>query len=78
VDDIRMPSKNVDGIISDTPLIEEPGVYTVPEIQKILGVSKNTAYQLVKSKLFETRTLGKKILISRKSFERWLNGEKEK
>ena len=52
----------------------EKRVYTVEEVIKILEVSKTTAYQLVKSDEFRTVRVGGKIRISKRSFDRWLDG----
>ncbi len=47
-------------------------VYTVDEIQDILGIGRTTAYALVKRNLFQSVKVGHKVLISRKSFDEWL------
>ena len=47
-------------------------VYTVPEIQDILDIGQNTAYTLVRRKLFHSVQIGDHIRISKKSFDRWL------
>ena len=48
-------------------------VYTVDEIQAILGISKNTAYALVKSGAFHSVKIGGQYRISKKSFDKWLD-----
>lgn len=48
-------------------------VYTVDEIQDILGVSKTTTYQLVRSKVFHSVRVGGQYRISKKSFDNWLD-----
>lgn len=48
-------------------------VYTVKEIAEILGISKNAAYDLVKSNGFVTVRIGKTIRVSIESFDEWLN-----
>ena len=48
-------------------------VYTVEEIQAILGVSKNTTYALVKSGVFHSVKVGGQYRISKKSFDEWLD-----
>lgn len=50
-------------------------VYTVDEIQDILGVSKTTIYQLVKSSVFHSVRVGGQYRISKKSFDNWLDNE---
>lgn len=47
--------------------------YTVDEIQDILGISRTTAYNLVKSKVFHSVRVGGHIRISKKSFDEWLD-----
>lgn len=51
----------------------EKRVYTVDEIQDILGVSKTTAYQLVRLKVFHSVRVGGQYRISKKSFDKWLD-----
>mgnify|MGYP000766667028 CR=1 FL=1 len=50
-------------------------VYTADEIQEILGVSRTTIYQLLKSHAFHYVRVGGQYRISRRSFDRWLEGE---
>lgn len=50
-------------------------VYTVCEIREILGIGKNQAYKLCKSKEFPIRRVGNTILIPKEPFDRWLIGE---
>ena len=45
--------------------------YTVDEIQDILGISRTSAYNLVKKKVFHS--VGGSIRISKKSFDEWLD-----
>lgn len=47
--------------------------YTVEEIQDILGISRTTAYNLVKTKEFHSVRVGGHIRISKKSFDEWLD-----
>lgn len=51
----------------------EKRVYTVDEIQDILGIGRNSAYNLVKSGLFHSVHIGGNIRISKKSFDEWLD-----
>lgn len=48
-------------------------VYTVEEIQNILGISRPTAYNLVKSKAFRSVKVGGQIRIPVSSFDAWLD-----
>ncbi len=47
--------------------------YTVKEIQKILEVSKPTAYRIVESGAFRSIKIGGSIRVSKKSFDEWLD-----
>ena len=47
--------------------------YTVDEIQDILGISRPTAYNLVKKNEFRSVRVGGQIRISKKSFDDWLD-----
>ena len=51
----------------------EKRTYTVDEIQDILGVSRTSAYNLVKKKVFHSVRIGGSIRISKKSFDEWLD-----
>ena len=56
--------------------MNEKSVYTVAEIQTILGVGKNKAYALCTSGLFTFKRIGKSILVPKTAFENWLlNGD---
>lgn len=57
----------------EQPLMFEKRTYTVPEIQDILGIGKNSAYSLVKSGVFRSVRVGGSIRISKKSFDNWLD-----
>lgn len=65
---------------SETAYIEsdyDKRIYTVEEIQDILGVSKTSAYKLVKSNVFHSVKIGDHYRISKKSFDKWLDGGNE-
>lgn len=47
--------------------------YTVEEIQGILGISRPTAYALVRRREFHSIRIGGKIRISKRSFDAWLD-----
>lgn len=51
-------------------------IYTVDEIQNILGISKASAYNLVKENVFRSVRIGGSIRISKKSFDNWLDCQK--
>lgn len=50
-------------------------VYTCEEIQRILGISRSTAYRLIKTHVFHTVRIGAQYRISKKSFDAWLEKE---
>ena len=53
----------------------EKRIYTVDEIQDILGIGRNSAYALVKSGAFHSVRIGGNIRISKKSFDEWLDNQ---
>lgn len=53
---------------------ELPEVMEVKHIQTFLGIGRTQAYQLVKTNSFHTVTVGKRILIPKKSFIKWFEG----
>ena len=55
----------------------EKRTYTVSEIQDILGIGRNAAYDIVKKGYFSTVRIGGIIRISKRSFDAWLD-EKSK
>ena len=53
--------------------ITEVGVYRVEDIQKILGIGKNKAYDLMKSGQFPVIKIGNMRLVSWEIFREWMN-----
>ncbi len=51
----------------------EKRVYSVAEIQDILGIGRNSAYEVIKNGKFRVVRIGNQIRISRKSFDEWLD-----
>ena len=51
---------------------------SIPEAAKVLGVSRTRMYQLAKSAGFPTVNVGKRILISVKGLERWVDEQARK
>lgn len=47
--------------------------YSVAEIQQILGISRPTAYALIKKDLFQSVRMGNGIRIVKSSFDAWLD-----
>lgn len=46
--------------------------YSVPEAAEILGISKSRMYELVRSDGFPSLKIGKRILVSIKGLEHWV------
>ena len=49
--------------------------YTVEDIQNILGLSRASAYRLMKSNQFHVVRIGSQIRVPVKAFEEWLEGK---
>ena len=58
-----------------TSLMDEKRSYTVKELQEILQVSRPAVYELLKQKQFEWVVVGGKYRISKKSFDKWFDGD---
>lgn len=54
-----------------------PLTLTVPEVAKILGISRAGAYELVHSTGFPRINIGKRILVPRDKFIRWIEEHTE-
>ena len=52
----------------------EKKVYSVKELQQILGLSRSAIYALLKKDEFRSFRIGSRYLISKASFDRWLDG----
>lgn len=51
---------------------------SVPEAAKIVGVSSAKMYQLVRTEGFPTVHIGKRILVSARGLERWIEEQAQK
>lgn len=51
----------------------DPIVYTIDDIQKILKIGRTNAYQLMSSKDFPSFRLNKKWLVSKEKLDDWIN-----
>lgn len=71
-DRVTALNKEVD-VIPNIPY--EKRIYTVDEVQDILGIGRNSAYTLVKSGVFHSVRIGGNIRISKKSFDDWLDNQ---
>ena len=50
-----------------------PLTLTAPEVGEVLGISRAAAYELVRSEGFPRMKIGKRILIPRDAFIRWID-----
>ena len=55
--------------------MSEKRCYTVKELQAILGVSRPSVYELLKKDVFRSFIVGGKHIISKSSFDEWLDGD---
>lgn len=51
----------------------EPVVYDVPEIAVLLNINRITAYQLAKKEGFPAVRIGRRIIVPKQAFHRWLD-----
>jgi len=51
--------------------------WTIPEVAEILGIARNTAYELAARDELPVRTirLGRRVLVSKKELEAFLGGD---
>lgn len=54
-----------------------PLVLTPMDISEVLGISRNTAYEVIHSQGFPIFRVGKQYRISRERFLKWLKGQAE-
>lgn len=71
--DEKIEEMNRETAIVQVEYVQNKRTYTVNEIQDILGISRPTAYALVKRNLFRSIRIGGQIRISKKSFDEWLD-----
>lgn len=69
----KIAEMNRETAVMQPEYIRDKRTYTVDEIQDILGISRPTAYALVKRNLFRSIRIGGQIRISKKSFDEWLD-----
>lgn len=51
---------------------------SVPEAAQIVGVSQSKMYEIVKIKGFPTIQIGRRLLVSAKGLERWIEEQAKK
>jgi excisionase family DNA binding protein len=47
---------------------------SVPEVARLLGISRNHAYAMARDRVYPVHALGRKLVIPKAKFMRWLNG----
>jgi hypothetical protein len=52
---------------------KSPSFYSVDDIQRLLGIGRNSAYKLVNSKDFPALYVGNRIIIPTDLFQNWVN-----
>jgi excisionase family DNA binding protein len=50
-----------------------PSFYTVTDVQRLLGIGRNSAYKLVAGKGFPAFYVGNRIVIPTDHFQAWIN-----
>ena len=55
-----------------------PLVLTPADVQKVLSVSRNTVYEVFRSKGFPGFKVGKQLRVSREQFLKWIEEQAEK
>ena len=56
--------------------IKGRGCYSVADVEKILEISRQSVYRLIKRNLFDAVRLNNKYRIKKESFDNWLEGTK--
>lgn len=75
IDERNASSVNMTPTQKEQQFNTDKRVYTVDEIQDILGIGRTSAYSLVKQKVFHSVRVGGSIRISKKSFDAWLDSQ---
>jgi len=68
---MRMENEKLNNTNKNSNISSE--VYTVAEIQKLLNISKNVAYDLIKEKSFPVIKIKSTFRIPKKAFHEWLD-----
>ena len=54
-----------------------PLTLTAPEVGEVLGISRASAYELVRSKGFPSMKIGTRILVPKNKFLAWIDAQTE-
>ena len=55
-----------------------PSFFSVTDIQKILGIGRNSAYELVRRSDFPSILVGNRIVVPADHFQSWVDGQATK
>jgi len=64
--------------VQQIPEATTPSFYTVEDIQRLLGIGRNSAYKLVRRKDFPVIYVGNRIIIPTDLFQNWVNQQTAK
>ena len=56
--------------------MDEREFYTVKDIMKIMGLSKNTAYRLIHERGLKASRVGNMVMVRKSDFEAWLESNR--
>jgi len=52
-----------------------PSFFTVSDVQRMLGIGRNSAYELVRRSDFPSILVGNRIIIPADHFQHWIDGQ---
>ena len=58
--------------MQNTGNLTQPSFYSVEDIQRLLGIGRNSAYKLVGEKTFPSIYVGNRIIIPTDLFQNWI------
>lgn len=59
--------------MQDTITMNQPTSYRVEDVQRLLGIGRNSAYSLIKQQGFPAIRVGNRIVIPSDLFHTWVN-----
>ena len=48
-------------------------IYRIPQLMQVLGICRDKAYKLMKSKFFPSIKIGSSYIVTKDALEEWLN-----
>lgn len=58
--------------MQNTANLSQPSFYSVEDVQRLLGIGRNTAYKLASEKGFPSIYVGNRIIIPTDLFQNWI------